>query len=591
MILLTAATVFADYSADIQALASDKTSSDTGRLKKLFDIEWSHSMLEYPEFATSVGFPGQDGRWTDNSIEAIKRREAQSGPVLEILKGIDRSKLSKADQLNYDLYRRDVEMGIEGDKFPGEYLVMTQLGGVHSDIAQTLEAMPRATVENYENILSRLRGSPKLIDQNIELLKLGMAAGVTPPKVTLGALPDQIKALIKDDALKSPVLVPFTDFPSSIPPEEQARLKEEAVRVFNEQVRPALQKLHDYVAVEYLPKTRESVGWNGLPNGEAWYAYRVRSSTTTDLSPEKIHEIGLSEVKRIRGEMDKIIAEVKFKGGFKEFLAFLRTDPQFYYNTPEELLAGYRDIAKRIDPELAKQFGVLPRLTYGVKAIPDYSAKSSPAAYYYSGSEKAGRPGWFVANTYALKSRPKWQMECLTLHEAVPGHHLQISLAQEQGEVPEFRKHNGYTAFVEGWGLYAESLGGDLGLYKDPYSRFGALSFELWRAIRLVVDTGVHFKGWSRDEALKYMNETGANSEIDNEIELNRYIVWPAQALAYKIGQLKIRELRNYAQAELGDKFDIRAFHDTVLANGALPLDTLETVIKEWVQAQQKKGN
>ncbi len=421
------------------------------------------------------------------------------------------------------------------------------------------------------------------------MLKLGVAAGVTPPKVTLGALPDQIKALIKEDAIKSPVLEPFTDFPSSIPPEEQTRLREEAVRVFNEQVRPSLQKLHDYVAVEYLPKTRETVGWSGLPNGEAWYAYRVRSSTTTDLSPEKIHEIGLSEVKRIRGEMDKIIAETKFKGGFKEFLAFLRTDPQFYYDKPEELLAGFRDIAKRIDPELAKQFGVLPRLTYGVKPIPDYSAKSSPAAYYFSGSEKAGRPGWFVANTYALKSRPKWQMECLTLHEAVPGHHLQISLAQEDGRGA--RSSASTTATPRSSRVGA--------LCREPRQRPWALQGSVFPLRRIVVRTlarhpprGGHrrsFQGLDPRPGAPVHERDRSELRDRQRDRVEPHIVWPAQALAYKIGELKIRQLRNYAQGELGKKFDIRAFHDTVLANGALPLDTLETVIKEWVQAQKQR--
>lgn len=307
------------------------------------------------------------------------------------------------------------------------------------------------------------------------------------------------------------------------------------------------------------------------------------------MTPKEIHELGLREVTRIRGEMDKVIAEAKFKGGFEDFIKFLRTDPQFFYTTSEALLAGYRDIAKRIDPELLRLFGKLPRLPYGVKAVPAYAEKSQPAAYYEEGSEKARRPGWFFANAYNVASRPKWQMECLTLHEAVPGHHLQISLAQEMQDVPAFRKYRGYTAFGEGWGLYAESLGGDLGLYRDPYSKFGALTFDMWRAVRLVVDTGLHAFGWSREQALDFMRTNTGKDEHDAAVEIDRYIVWPGQALAYKIGQLKLRALRKMAAGELGDAFDIRALHDALLANGALPLDVLELTMRDWLSAQKAR--
>ncbi len=320
-----------------------------------------------------------------------------------------------------------------------------------------------------------------------------------------------------------------------------------------------------------------------LPDGKAWYAYNVRSQTTTSLTPEQIHQIGLAEVARIRKQMDELIASTGFKGSFEEFLTFLRTDPRFFYDKPEGLLAGYRDIAKRIDPELVKLFGRLPRLPYGVIPIPSYSEKTQTTAYYDGGSLAAGRPGYFYANTYDLKSRPKWEMEALTAHEAVPGHHLQVALAQELEGVPEWRKHDGYTAFAEGWGLYAESLGPEMGLYKDPYSKFGQLTYEMWRAIRLVVDTGMHAKGWTRQQAIDYFKANAGKAEHDIVVEVDRYIVWPGQALAYKIGELKIKELRAHATRELGPRFDVRAFHDQVLGNGALPLDVLEANIKAWV--------
>jgi uncharacterized protein (DUF885 family) len=375
-----------------------------------------------------------------------------------------------------------------------------------------------------------------------------------------------------------------------VPAADRERLTREAVTAFKEQVAPAFRKLHDYLANTYVTASRESIAMGDLPNGKAWYAFQARVSTTTNLTPEQIHQIGLSEVKRIRKEMDDLIASTGFKGSFEDFCKLLRTDPRFFYDKPEDLLTGYRDIAKRIDPELVKLFGRLPRLPYGVIPVPSYSEKSQTTAYYDEGSLAAGRPGEFYANTYDLKSRPKWEMEALTAHEAVPGHHLQLSLAQElEGEVPEWRKHDDYTAFVEGWGLYAESLGSEIGLYKDPYSRFGQLTYEVWRAIRLVVDTGMHTMGWTRQQAIDYFKANSAKAEHDIEVEVDRYIVWPGQALAYKIGELKIKELRAYAQKELGPKFDVRAFHDHVLGNGAVPLDLLEKNVKAWV-AEAKTG-
>jgi uncharacterized protein (DUF885 family) len=322
---------------------------------------------------------------------------------------------------------------------------------------------------------------------------------------------------------------------------------------------------------------------SALPDGQAWYAYNVKEITTTDLTPQQIHELGLSEVKRIRAEMDKVIASTGFKGSFAEFLTFLRTDPRFFYDKPEDLVTGYRDVAKRVDPELVRLFGRLPRLPYGVRPIPSYAEKSQTTAYYEDGNPDAGRPGYYSVNTYDLKSRPKWEMEALTLHEAVPGHHLQISLAQEMTDVPQWRKYQGYTVFVEGWALYAESLGEEMGMYKDPYSKFGQLTYEMWRAVRLVVDTGMHAMGWTRDQALDYFKTNAGKTEHDIVVEVDRYIVTPGQALAYKIGELKIKELRAYAKKELGDRFDVRAFHDQVLGNGAVPIDVLEKNIQAWV--------
>ncbi|MGH9362417.1 MAG: DUF885 domain-containing protein, partial [Thermoanaerobaculia bacterium] len=382
-----------------------------------------------------------------------------------------------------------------------------------------------------------------------------------------------------------PLLEAFKELPESIPAAEQERLRREAAEAYRTRVRPAYEKLHDYLVKTYIPGCREAIGMNALPDGQAWYAFNAKQSTTTDLTPQQIHELGLSEVERIRAEMDKVIAASGFKGSFQEFLAFLRTDPQFFFQKPEDLIAAYRDVAKRADPELIKLFGKLPRLPYGVVPVPAYAEKSQTTAYYNAGSLDAGRPGYFYANTYDLKSRPKWEMEALTLHEAVPGHHLQIAIAQELEDVPEWRRYQGYTAFVEGWGLYAESLGEEMGFYKDPYSKFGQLTYEIWRAIRLVVDTGMHSLGWSRQQAIDYFKQNAGKAEHDITVEVDRYIVWPGQALAYKIGELKIKELRAQAEKALGPKFDRRAFHDQVLGNGAVPLAVLEANIDEWIAA------
>ena len=563
--------------------------SESARLQKLFDLTWDYVMHSSPEFATSVGYPGLNDRWSDSSPEAIEFGRATGHKVLRAIDSIDRAQLTPAEQVNFDLARRRMQRSIEGERFHGEYMQISQMGGPQQDIPQLLSFMPAGNVKDYENIIARLKGIPTVLEQTTALLNKGLAEGITPPKVTLREVPTQVGSVQTDDPLKSPMLKAFQKFPSSIPAAEQERLKGEAVKAFNEQVAPAFRKFQTYVTNTYLPAARDTIAMNDLPDGQAWYAYNVSNQTTTDLTPDQIHQIGLSEVKRIRGEMDKLIAATGFKGTFPEFLTFLRTDPRFFYDKPEDLLMGYRDIAKRIDPGLIKLFGKLPRLPYGVIPVPSYSEKSQTTAYYNDGSLAAARPGYFYANTYDLKSRPKWEMEALTLHEAVPGHHLQISLSQELENVPQWRRYDFYTAFVEGWGLYAESLGGDLGLYEDPYSKFGQLTYEMWRAIRLVVDTGMHSKGWTRQQAIDYFKANAGKAEHDIEVEVDRYIVWPGQALAYKIGELKIKELRAYAEKEQGPKFDVRAFHDHVLGNGALPLDLLEKNIKAWVGEEKAK--
>ncbi len=568
------------------------------KFRAYLDEDWKLWMQEYPEAATAIGFPGQNRRWTDDSQEGIAARTRHLHESLVKVKTISRDALPAEEQLNYDLYRDLLETAEEGlqygdspapfrDVVPGNsWMPITQMGGIQQGAAETISTMPHRSVADYEDILARLDALPKNVEQTLVLLQEGVKKGYTPPKLMMRDVPKQITDLIPADAMASPLLEPFTDFPAGFPEPERTRLTDRAKKTYTGAIAPAFQKLHDYMASTYLPACRESIAATALPNGAAAYAFHVRWQTTTKLTPQQIHEIGLSEVKRIRAEMDKVIASAEFKGSFHDFTEFLRTDLRFYYDKPDDLVNAYRVVAKKIDPELAHLFGKLPRLTYGVCVIPEFKAPSQTTAYYQPGAPSAGRPGCYFVNTYNLHARPKWEMEALSLHESVPGHHLQISLARELENVPEFRKQVGYSAFVEGWALYGESLGEELGLYKDPYSKFGQLSYEMWRAVRLVVDTGMHSMGWTRQQAIDFFRENTGKTDQDIIVEVDRYIVWPGQALAYKLGQLKIRELRSEAEKRLGAKFDIRKFHDAVLENGAVPLNILEAHMKRWLDEQ-----
>ena len=573
------------------------------KLRAFLEADWRRWMEEYPEHATDVGFPGQDDRWTDDSPAGISRRKKHLADSLATLKAMNRSDLPPSEQLNFDVYLDLLAAASEGlqfgdDPFPLRNVVprnlwmpITQMGGLQQEAASTLALQPHQSVADYEIILKRLTALPAAVDQQIPLLQDGLKRGYTPPRIALRDVPKQIADLAPADALASPLLQAFTQFPPNFPEAERARVTESAKSIYAASVAPAFRRLHDYVATTYLPACRENIAAAALPNGAAAYAFHVRWQTTTTLTPQRIHEIGLAEVKRIRTEMDKVIASTKFQGSFHDFTESLRTDPRFYYDKAEDLVNGYRIITKRIDPGLAHLFGKLPRLPYGVCLIPDFKAPSQTTAYYQGGSPQAGRPGCYFVNTYNLHARPKWEMEALSLHEAVPGHHLQISLAQEMENMPEFRKHAGYSAFVEGWALYSEGLGEDVGLYTDPYSKFGQLSYEMWRAVRLVVDTGMHSMGWTREQAIQFFKDNTGKTDQDITVEVDRYIVWPGQALAYKLGQLKIRELRAEAERRLGAKFNIRTFHDAVLEQGAVPLSILEPHIKHWLDSQSQASD
>ncbi|HTC67599.1 MAG TPA: DUF885 domain-containing protein [Candidatus Acidoferrum sp.] len=590
-----------------QGAAKEKNSVETRsdneasrKFRVYLQEDWKRWMVQYPELATAAGFPGQNRRWTDDSPAGIEARKKHLHESAAGLNTFSRESLASAEQLNYDLYSDLLSTAEEGlqygdDPLPfrnvvpqNNWMPINQMSGVQQGAAETISTMPNRSVADYEDILARLEALPPYVEQQQALMEEGLKRGYTPPKLTLRDVPKQIADLIPADPLASALLEPFKGFPVEIPEHERTRLTNRAKEIYSAGLAPAFLKLHDYIASTYLPACRESIAATALPKGAEAYTFHVRWQTTTNLTPQQIHEIGLSEVKRIRAEMDKVIASTNFKGSFHEFTEFLRNDPRFYFEKPDDLVNGYRIIAKKIDPELAHLFGKLPRLPYGVTPIPDFKAPSQTTAYYQPGAPSVGRPGYYFVNTYNLHARPKWEMEALSLHESVPGHHLQISLAQELENEPEFRKHVGYSAFVEGWALYCEGLGEELGMYKDPYSKFGQLSYEMWRAVRLVVDTGMHAQGWTRNQAIQFFKDNTGKTDQDITVEVDRYIVWPGQALAYKLGQLKIRELRMQAEKRQGAKFNVRAFHDAVLENGALPLNVLNAHMESWVEVTPK---
>ncbi|WP_445355635.1 DUF885 domain-containing protein [Microbulbifer sp. EKSA008] len=569
-----------------KAYKSLPETSASERLIALQDLRYRWIMESYPSQATYEGYPGQNHRWVDNSLKSVKLRQKQTRILLGATRNIDQSDLPAGQQLDYQLLYQDLLGEVKGFQFPEHLQPITHMSGIQRNVPAVINSMPKRTAADYETIISRLERLPILIEQTQGLMRRGLRKGVTPPQITLRDLPRQIRALVPVAPEHSPLLTAFNRMPEAIPATKRKNLQQRAYAIYSKQLVPAWQGMAEFVERKYIPEAQVDTALTSRPDGLRWYAHKVEESTTTDLSPEEIHRIGLAEVKRIRGEMDKIIQKTGFQGDFKAFTDFLRSDPRFYHTSREGLLRDYRDIAKRIDAELPALFGTLPRLPYGVKPIPGYSEQAQTTAYYQPGSNEAGRAGIFFANTYNLPSRPKWEMEALTVHEAMPGHHLQIALAQEQTDIHPLRRMALYTAFVEGWGLYSESLGYDLGLYKNPYSEFGALTYDMWRAVRLVVDTGMHQLGWSREEAIEYFMENSAKPLHDVTVEIDRYLVWPGQALAYKLGQLKIKELRAEAEETLDSNFDIRSFHDALLGSGALPLNILEERMDNWLESQ-----
>ncbi len=560
----------------------------TKQLYALFDAEWELGLKENPTFASFLGDKRYNNRWTDSSIAAIERRNRRRAETLAALKTIERNELSASDRLNYDLFQKDYEEAIEADKFKRYLPPITQQGGIQT-IDEITQLMSFETVKDYDDWIARMNAFPVLMEQTLTLMREGRKQNIMLPKVIMERVPAQIDKMTIEVGERHPFFAPFKTFPKDIAESEQIRLKNLAKAAIEKMVVPQYARLKGYFTNEYLPASYPSVGVWQRPDGADYYAFLARSYTTTNLTPQQIHDRGLAEVARIRSEMERIKTQVGFTGTLPEFFQFLRTDRRFFYNSSEELLNAYRAMSRRIDPELVRVFRTLPRTPYGVIPIPEKIAPDTTTAYYNSPAADGSRPGYYYVNLYKPEVRPKWEMMALSLHEAVPGHHLQLALQQELGAVPNFRKYGGYTAFIEGWGLYSESLGEEMNLYGDPYDKFGQLTYEMWRAVRLVVDTGIHNFKWDRQRAIDYFKANAAKTEQDIVNEIDRYIADPGQALAYKIGELKIKELRAKSKTELGERFDIREFHDVVLLSGALPLDILEKNVNDWI-TKKKPG-
>ena len=542
-------------------------------------------MATSPVMASMLGDRRFNDQWGNGSLEGSEKQNHDTQEFLRRVYAIDKNALSADDQLNYELFRRQLQENVDEYEFNAHLMPFSHRGGIQN-LENITNQLRLVTVEDYEDWLARVEKIGDLVDQTIALAEEGRKRGVISPRILLQRIPDQLALQVVEYANESPLFKAFADMPDSIPAADRERLRSAATDALEDDVLPAYRKLDNYFNQKYLPAARDSIGLSALPNGSSWYEHLARSFTTTHMTPDEIHRIGLDEVKRIRDEMKQVIAEVGFAGSFEEFLVFLRTDPQFYYDNPEDLYEAYLATSKRIDPELVKLFGLLPRMPYGVKPIPDAVAPDTTTAYYSRPAADGSRAGIYWVNLYRPEVRPKYEIEVLSVHEAMPGHHLQISLQQELGDMPNFRRFQGFTAFVEGWGLYSERLGYDLGLYEDPYSRFGQLTYDMWRAVRLVVDTGMHYKGWTRQQAIDFFKNNAAKAEHDIVNEIDRYLLMPGQALAYKIGQLKILALRSRAERQLGDDFDIRAFHDHLLGAGALPLDLLEQRMDTWLVSQ-----
>lgn len=578
---------FAWSVAIVACFAPGAFGSDAEQFQQLTDDAWQFAMREDPLWATNTGDYRFNDKLPRERVDDQVRRIAKQKEFLARLDKIEREALPAGERLNYDILRQQLESGLAESAFSTYLIPISNRSGFHISFAELPKRVPLNTVEDYENYIARLKQFERYVDDHIQLMRQGIKKGLTLPSVVMEGCREPIEAHVVDDPTKSQLYAPFTDFPEQIPPAEQKRLAAEGGQAIAESIVPGYAKFLKFMVEEYVPACRGSIGASALPDGRAFYRHRVQQFTTLDLTPQQVHDTGLAEVKRINAEMDEVVKKSGFDGDRKAFVEFLRTDPQFYAETKEELLKETSLVLKKMDGELPSLFKRLPRTPYGIREVPAHIAPRTTTAYYSLPAGDGSRAGFYYINTYNLKSRPLYEIPALSLHEAVPGHHLQLALQQEL-DLPNFRRFSHFTVFIEGWGLYSERLGLEVGLYEDPYTNYGRLSYEMWRACRLVVDTGIHYFGWTREQAIDYMLANTALTRHNVEAEVDRYIAWPGQALAYKIGELKIRQLRTLAEKQLGDRFNIRDFHDVVLRDGAVPLSVLEANVQQYIASERE---
>ena len=554
------------------------------RFRALLDGQWQWQMQQFPERATAIGDHRYDDRLTDASPEAVAAREQHARDYLKALRRIDLDVLTGEDRVSYEFALQTAQLAVDWQKYPAMHTrVVSAKDGLQLALPEMMQDFPVRTEDDARHALARLKAMPRRIAQDIAWMREGRRLGWVTFKASLSQVPDQIDQLLARPLADTPLLAPFTHLPADMPVERRTALQDEAANVLQTQVAPALQEMRKVVVDELLPASPENGAMSAYPDGDAVYRLFMREQTTLALDARAVHEIGVAEMARIHAQIDEVMKQAGFAGSYAEFAAQLGHDPKWFFTSGDELLAAYRDIAKRVDPQLTTLFLTLPRTPYGIRPIPAYQGANT-VEFYSPGAADASTPGWFNANVVALAQRPRWDMADLFLHEGVPGHHLQVARARELTQLPMFRRVALVNAYVEGWALYAESLGDELGLYADPYARYGYLRAQAWRAGRLVVDTGLHALGWTRAQAIDYMVDSAGLAREDATAEVDRYLVWPGQALGYKLGELKIRELRRQAHDSLGPRFDLRAFNQEVIDHGALPLPVLQRVVEAWVE-------
>ncbi len=567
----------------------NKKSEESQKINKIFEEYFEELIKLFPIYASYIGDKRYDDKFANDISEEHRNKQRELfDKYLSQISEINRDLLFGQDRLSYDIFKRDMVLGLEGFQFNDHLIPVNQFHSTPTFFAEMGSGSslhPFKTVKDYDNFLERVKGFQVWVDTAIDNMRKGSEIGVVQPRILMEKTLPQFEAHLVKDVEESVFYNPIKKFPSNFAEEEKTRLAEEYSEMIKKQIIPTYKKLYDFIKDEYLSGCRESIGLSELPDGEKWYAYEIRRITTTNLTPEEIFGIGVNEIERIKKEIDRIKEQVGFRGEMQDFFEYLKKDENFYFTDKESLLNGYEELRESVESRLPELFEIMPKAGFKIKPVEKFREKTASGAQYMGPTPDGSRPGVFYVNTYDLKAHPKYGMTTLFLHEASPGHHFQISLQQEQKDLPKFRRFGGYTGYVEGWALYAESLGKEMGLYKDPYQYYGHLSAEMFRAIRLVVDVAMHMKGWFREKALTFFMENLCAVESESVAEIERYIAIPGQALSYKIGQLEISKLRNKAEKELGSKFDIRAFHDEILRDGALPLDVLEVKMDEWIDS------